>query len=1058
MTDTHRAYIVKEYYQGIKNATNEQVKKEKLITLLANLFGNHDEFCIIDQFTAGAEKAIAEIKRKDKKSERGRADTQYGSVIIEFEHNLKKTGSHAEDQLKDYLCGNWNSGIQVNFTLITTDCISWNIYTPDYDSLVGLGKLRAEEINLECVDTLTVNQAKPDEFYYFLDRYLFHSLPLPATLDEIRNIFGYGSSIFQISIQKLHSHYVDIKNDPEMQTAYAQWNKFLSITYGRFDASEKVFLTQSYLSILSKMLAYEVMTGDDFIDDAEMKEILNGDAFKRKGVDNFTAEDFFRWTAQESNYIALKPIFRSIAQGFSRFNFTNVTEDILKGVYQELVDEDTRHALGEHYTPDWLCSHIIEELDPQPGQKVLDPSCGSGSFLKAVANYLIKNNPTITALQLNDCLYGIDVHPLSVQITKATLLIAIGTRIKAEPQPIVLNVFLANTLLLPKKDITLLGNRYRLNIDNKNVEVDESIFEFRSTFYDIIFICDILAAADVPVGITRDLEQVYSTLTNRFKTTKKEFIDGVYALYKAFSQAKLNGRDSIWAYIINNSYIPFFLQDNFDIIVGNPPWLTFRDVENNEYQDELKRIAIQYNVLPKKLSGRPHLELAALFYAHCINYFLKQNGRLVFVMPRSLLSADQHDNMRSYAVKRVDTTCIWDLKGVENLFKVPSCVLFGRKGFDGTPARKEIPGIEFRGKLSNHNASIDESRVNLQEKQGNFYLSRLGNATAWSFGHKIQLGGNNAYRGLFQQGATIVPRLCYYVDIDQEHDGNLYNRLLRIRSSAAVRRDAKKPWQDVDLKGYLHSQFLFRSALANNIVPFSLNGFHLLALPILRKGNAISLAKPDTLMKITGQIESREWFSQVEATWENHKTERNKNISFIDYIDWMGKLTSQSLNNNYIVLYTASGANCVSVVVPGNTEQFPFIVEHITYMYYTNDINEANYLCAFFNSDIPNKIIKPFQAQGLMGARHIETKILEVPLPKFDESNPCHVMIAALAQEAADKSSNFILSKGCSTHGDNMIAHDLGRFRNETRAYLSKELSAIDTALARLLELSFLSG
>lgn len=1051
MPDATRKSLIKEYCLGIKNAANEQVKKEKLVTLLTQLFGEHDEFGIIEQFTSGAEKAITEIQRKGKKTDRGRADTQYGSVIIEFEHDLTKTGPHAEDQLKDYLCGNWNSGVQVDFTLITTDCLTWNIYTLDYKSLIGLGKISAEEIELKCVQTLCVAPAKADEFYYFLDRYLFNSQPLPATLEEIRKGFGSGSDVFQAAMLKLHECYTNLQSNSDMQTAYDQWHKFLSIAYGRFDASEQVFLTQSYLSILAKMLAYEVLTGDDFIDEEEMKEILSGEAFKKKGIDNFTSEDFFRWTAQDANHNALKPLFRSIANGFSKFDFTNVKEDILKGVYQELVDEDTRHALGEHYTPDWLCSHVIEELNPQPGQKVLDPSCGSGSFLKAVSNHLIMNNPAITASELNDCLYGIDVHPLSVQISKATLLIALGKRVQAAPQPIALNIYLANTLLLPKRAVSLMGNRYKISIDNKMVEVDESIFADSRRFYDIVFNCDILAAADVPIGKTRNKKQLTQAIISRFKNTDEAFLDGVYELYKAFSIAKLEGRDSIWAYIINNSYSPFFLHEAFDIVVGNPPWLTFKDIENRDYQKEVERIALQYNMRPERPNLRTQLELAALFLGHCVNYFMKPEGRMSFVMPRSFFSAGQHSNTREGKAARVKITEAWDLREVTPLFKVPSCVLFAQRGFDGAVAVKEFPGKNFKGKLKGPNVDRARADQSLTIEKDTIYLSRLGDASAWSLGHKIQLGGNNPYKNSFQQGATIVPRRCFFVDINQEHDGNFADRRLRVCSAEAVLREAKKPWKDVFLKGTVHTQFLFQTALANNVIPFGLNGHHVVALPAVVLNGKVKLLRPDKLMETTGEVESREWFAGVESMWEERKTERSKEMSFIKRLNFMQGISNQKLNSSYVVLYTASGANTVSVVVDRDTMlDFQFIADHKTYMFFTNDINEAYFLNGFLNSRIPNKLIKPFQSQGLMGARDIHTKILEVPLPRFDDANADHMFLAVTAQQAANKVTEFVIDKNLGPHGGNMTTHELGRFRNEVREHVANELDGVDASLAAI--------
>jgi type I restriction-modification system DNA methylase subunit len=47
-----------------------------------------------------------------------------------------------------------------------------------------------------------------------------------------------------------------------------------------------------------------------------------------------------------------------------------------------LVDPDTRHDLGEFYTPDWLAEIMLDHvLAENPDVRLLDPACGSGTFL-----------------------------------------------------------------------------------------------------------------------------------------------------------------------------------------------------------------------------------------------------------------------------------------------------------------------------------------------------------------------------------------------------------------------------------------------------------------------------------------------------------------------------------------------------------------------------------------------------------------------------------------------------------------------------------------------------
>ena len=57
--------------------------------------------------------------------------------------------------------------------------------------------------------------------------------------------------------------------------------------------------------------------------------------------------------------------------------------DLFKPLYQDLFPRPLRHQLGEYYTPDWLAGHVLDQVGytGEPGQRLLDPACGSGTFL-----------------------------------------------------------------------------------------------------------------------------------------------------------------------------------------------------------------------------------------------------------------------------------------------------------------------------------------------------------------------------------------------------------------------------------------------------------------------------------------------------------------------------------------------------------------------------------------------------------------------------------------------------------------------------------------------------
>lgn len=63
------------------------------------------------------------------------------------------------------------------------------------------------------------------------------------------------------------------------------------------------------------------------------------------------------------------------------FEWDNVQHDVLKVLYESIINADTRKGLGEYYTPDWLAEGIVDKALTNPlEQKALDPACGSGTF------------------------------------------------------------------------------------------------------------------------------------------------------------------------------------------------------------------------------------------------------------------------------------------------------------------------------------------------------------------------------------------------------------------------------------------------------------------------------------------------------------------------------------------------------------------------------------------------------------------------------------------------------------------------------------------------------
>ncbi len=76
--------------------------------------------------------------------------------------------------------------------------------------------------------------------------------------------------------------------------------------------------------------------------------------------------------------------------------------DLLKSLHHSLFPRAIRHHLGEYYTPDWLAEHLLDQLefDGRTPGRLLDPACGSGTFLMAAIRRIRRaflRNPAATA-------------------------------------------------------------------------------------------------------------------------------------------------------------------------------------------------------------------------------------------------------------------------------------------------------------------------------------------------------------------------------------------------------------------------------------------------------------------------------------------------------------------------------------------------------------------------------------------------------------------------------------------------------------------------------------
>lgn len=1054
--------LTQALYHDLRRANTEAAKKERFLQYVTALFaGDAGAQAFVSALSLGAERTIANIPRGERLTF-GRADSQTETVIIEWERDLARTGEHARHQLEEYLEGNWRSGQAYRFVLIATDGLRWRCYAPDWSRLEVRDFSLGSRFELRETRRFDLAQQNAADFPFFLDDVLFVTRPKLATLENIQGDFGDTSATFINSIVTLTEAAGNIEEQSELQVAFEQWRRFLSVAYGRFDDSPQMFLVHTYLSVFAKLLAFCVVNGSPAPDEDTTRSVLDGEVFQRLNVDRFVEDDFFHWVHADEHFSSLRHMFREINRQLLAYDFAEVREDILKGLYQELIDLDTRHALGEYYTPDWLCERLVAALELTPTSRVLDPACGSGSFLRATATELLRLNPTASVDELARQIVGIDIHPLSVQIAKTTVLLALGNRVAEAERPVSLQIYLANSLTVPQETADLFENSFRVTVDNEVHVLDVRGFTSADDFDRLITLCDELVKTyNEPLERER-FARLATPYVPMNAATQLPY--QLHDVYLAMKRADTEGRDTIWKFILQNSYKPIFLAGRFDVVVGNPPWLTYSGVSNHEYQNLLLQLSEEYRVTPRR-ANMPHLEIAAIFLAHSANYFLAEGGRVAFVLPRSFVSADQHENTRAGTMAGLRLLQVWDLEGVSPLFRVPCCVLIGRKASATLAANPlplaGLPGLRFTGRLPRAHLHWADAQHRLHEEPVRWFYSRLQDTrgrspSALTNERASGFSGTNAYADLFTQGATIVPRNFFFVEVDgiADHESaSMRDRVLSLRTTEASNVEAKAPWRDKRIARRAEGQFLFRTAISRSIVPFALVDPPLVLLPLIEvEGEGSNPARYEVLeseaLMAMGARYASGWFAEADRIWNAHRTEKNaaRETTLIEYLNWQGKLTGQNPASRYLVIYTSSSSDASACVVDRTTFDHPFVVDHKAYWCAFDSLQEAHFVAGYLNSNWANDTIKDFQSRGLFGPRDIHKTILKLPFPRFRPSDPDHRALADLSAACASAAIRFIEHH---RFGE-LTSRLLGRVRSQLRGELSSDLESIDVLVSKL--------
>lgn len=208
------------------------------------------------------------------------------------------------------------------------------------------------------------------------------------------------------------------------------WILFLKIVDDK--DRELELMDDSYESVIPKKLRWRAWAGDaegrtgdelrDFVDKTLFPKLRNLDVSTGSKRALIVREIF----GGTNNYMKNGTILRQVLNELEAIDFNASEDRHLFGDIYETILRDLQSAgnYGEFYTPRALTEFMTEMVDPKPGEKVLDPACGTGGFLTSTIEHLRKSLKTTEDLKrLEKNIHGMELKPLPFMLAVTNLIL-----------------------------------------------------------------------------------------------------------------------------------------------------------------------------------------------------------------------------------------------------------------------------------------------------------------------------------------------------------------------------------------------------------------------------------------------------------------------------------------------------------------------------------------------------------------------------------------------------------------------------------------------------------
>ena len=650
--------------------------------------------------------------------------------------------------------------------------------------------------------------------------------------------------------------------------------------------------------------------------------------------------------------------------------------DVMRQLYMSFVPAEQRRSYGEYYTPDWLaekvCLDVIDDgyiagqlrlfMEGRPVAEILDPACGSGTFVYHAARRLLDSRP-VRESRLSPgevagfvcaMVRGIDIHPVAVEMSVANM-----RRLLGDVDPACILVRQGDSLLIGRPEPPARGagtGAVRLYTPG-----GRALALPRALLLDGAGIEELVRSArdgrPLPPGAGCGLD-----------AGDAEAAAAAHAEMSAIMRK--GGSCGAWPSYMRNQAAPLLLSGGTAVrrIVSNPPWVRLNKMPDRSRADSVRRLAADLGLYEggKRATA---FDIAALFVARCHDLYAEDGGaRAAWILPQAAMTGSgQWERLRGRFGGAVEA--MWDLGTLPFPQQGPSsAMIVGRGG----ARRYRMIASGRGGRPGKHDswAGTAPHDVRLVPAAAAEGAGRGERASEW-------VRGAGGRQGPVRNGATLFPAPLVRVE-----EGTL-----RVRAGTAsftTRPGRHGAWKEIGAQsGSVPAGWIRRCVFGGDLVAFCAPTRTACVLPVDEAGRWLA-----------GRSGVRFWRDAASLYAARRGGGRHTPATLEERLDYQGCLSWQfaSPARASYAVYNKSGSRMYAAAIGAGE-----VIDNTLYSVRCASAAEARFVSALLNSDA----LQDALAAAKENQRHYDTYLWrKIPLPRFRRADDVHRRLAALARRA----------------------------------------------------------